>query len=193
MANNLDLNQAHKQGERPLLPKGTYRLRAHIRPGGVGDEGLLRLANNMVSELLELDLTAVEGEHAGTSFRIWLTLYAGDTPTPGQCEAINISRTTLRAMLESAHAIDPDDDGEAARKVRDEATQTLRVFDGLTFYALVGVEPSNRYGDRNKVVRVVTPNMKEWPVKPQSSQQNGPSPQPRKTTAEDMGDGIPFS
>jgi hypothetical protein len=191
MASNLDLNQAHKQGERPLLPNGVYRLQAHVRPGGVGTEGLLRLARNLISEMLELELTVTEGKHAGTSFRIWLTLFAGDNPKPGQCTAINISRTTLRAMLESAHALDPDDDSTEAQKIRD--ITTLRAFDGLTFYALVGVEHSDGYDDRNKVVRAITRNMKEWPAKPQSSQHNGPAPQPRKTTAEeDLGDSIPF-
>ena len=154
-------------------------------------KGSLRLAKNLVSELLELELRVTEGTHAGTSFRILLTLFAGDNPKPGQCDAINISRATLRAMVESAHAIDPDDDSAEAQKIRD--IKTLRVFDGLTFYALVGVEHSAGYGDRNKILQVITPNMKEWPAKPRSSQQNGPPPQPRKTTADDMGDEIPFS
>ena len=97
-------------------------------------EGLLRLARNLVSEMLEIELAVTEGEHAGTSFRIWLTLFAGDNSEARATHCDQYQPDDVAGDDRERNAIDPDDDSAEAQKIRD--IETLRAFDGLTFYAL---------------------------------------------------------
>ena len=61
-----DLNEADDNFE--LVPPGIYRVKARVRPGGVGDERLLRLAKSMRTCGLELELSVTGGHTAGARF-----------------------------------------------------------------------------------------------------------------------------
>jgi hypothetical protein len=96
--------------------------------------------------------------------------------------AVDIGLAKLRAMLESAHEIDPNDDSEEAQRVRE--FDSVRIFDGLEFTARVGIKAGeNGFADRNVVQYIITPDSKEW------SQGTAPKPPLR----DDLSDEIPFN
>jgi hypothetical protein len=67
----------------------------------------------------------------------------------------------LRAMLESARAIRPDDKSDAANAARQ--AKGWSEFDGLRFVIRVGVRPPhNGYAAQNTVKEVITPDRNEW-------------------------------
>jgi hypothetical protein len=81
-------------------------------------------------------------------------------------KAIEITRNKLRAILESARGIKPND-------VSPEARAALRAkdadFDGMRFIAKIGIEKGKdkgngdgAYPDRNFLLTVVTPGRKDW-------------------------------
>jgi hypothetical protein len=65
-------------------------------------------------------------------------------------------------MIDSALGLDPQDMSEAARGKR--VLRGLADFNGITFAAKIKVEPASdpRYGDSNRLDRVVLPNEPEW-------------------------------
>src|SRR5262249_44618990 len=85
----------------------------------------------------------------------------------GHGKAAEMSRGRLRAILESARGIKPDDMSPAARSAR---TVELKEFDGVRFVARIGIEkgaPKNdgsgdNYPDKNVLAAVITPDRKEW-------------------------------
>ena len=73
-----------------------------------------------------------------------------------------ISKSTFRAMIDSALGLDPADMSEAAKAKR--ILRGLADLGGITFVAKIRIEPSEdpRYGDSNKLDRVVLPSEPEW-------------------------------
>jgi hypothetical protein len=65
-------------------------------------------------------------------------------------------------MIDSALGLDPQDMSEAAKQKR--ILRGLADLNGITFVAKIKVEPSDdpRYGDQNRLDRVVLPTEKEW-------------------------------
>jgi hypothetical protein len=90
-----------------------------------------------------------------------------DGETEGQQKAATITRSRLRAMLESAHGIMPSDDSQAAVTKRQVAG--WGAFDGLRFCARVGVEKSKdpQYADKNVL----------FPLTPDDDRYISPGPQ----------------
>src|SRR5262249_7941661 len=100
----------------------------------------------------------VDGEYAKRKF--W-TLFTVNGVTEGQSQAADISRRRLRAILESARGIKPDDDSDAAKEAR--RTASWGDFDGVRFIGRIGIEPAKReYRAKNILLEVITPNRKEW-------------------------------
>jgi hypothetical protein len=80
--------------------------------------------------------------------------------TDGHAQAADITRSRLRAILESARGIKPTDVSEAAKKAR---VADYKDFDGIRFLAKIGVEPAKgEYRAKNILAAVVTPDQKEW-------------------------------
>ena len=69
----IDLNEAEKQSGQ-TIPSGVYKLRAKLKPKGAGAEGLLRHAKHGPTEMMELELTVVDGEHAGYTLTDLITV-----------------------------------------------------------------------------------------------------------------------
>jgi hypothetical protein len=65
-------------------------------------------------------------------------------------------------MIDSALGLDPQDMSEAAKQKR--ILRGLFDLSGITFIAKIKIEPSedSRYGDQNRLDRVVLPTEKEW-------------------------------
>jgi hypothetical protein len=160
-----DYTEAPPQREMELIPHGTVAtVSLKIRAGGAGEGGLLKRSKDGTSEMLDLEFVVVDGPHVRRKF--WEYMILGGT-ADGHAKAAEISRGRLRAIIESARGIKPDDVSPQARQAR---TIELKELDGMTFIAKIGVEkgkPRNgpsgdNFPDKNILAAIVTPNKCEW-------------------------------
>jgi hypothetical protein len=159
MTDMFDFNNAGEQRSFDVMPSGTLvTLQMTIRPGGAGDHKWLKLAADGNSEGLDCEFTVVDGQYAKR--KIW-ALFTLRGTTPGHAEAGEISRNTLRAILESARGIRPDDKSETAQLAR--KTSSWADFDQLRFMARLGVRPATaQHSARNVLLEIVTPERRAW-------------------------------
>jgi hypothetical protein len=165
-----DLNNADQQKNGDLISDGTFaRVTMIIRPGGIDgdgefDRGLLRRAKDPNSDvrMIDAELTVVQGPYARRKLWQMFTVQGGKSDENGVSIAGKISQSTFRAMIDSALGLDPQDMSEVAKPKR--ILRGLADLSGITFVAKIKIEASNdaRYGDQNRLDRVVLPNEKEW-------------------------------
>ena len=153
-----DFNNAGAQQD--VIPEGTIVVaQMNLRPGNAGEEGLLKRSKDGQAEGLDVEFVIVEGEYAKRKFWSYMTLSG---TTDGHAQAADITNRTLRAILESAKGIKPEDVSEAAKKAR---IVDYADFDGMRFMCKLGVEPA-KGGYRAKNILppggVITPDRKEW-------------------------------
>jgi hypothetical protein len=170
MTSMYDMNDAEPQRSGEPIPDGTFaKVTMALRPGGIDgqseiDKGLLKASNTVGSDVLNLDceFTIVEGPHAKRKFWQTLTASGGKVDEKGVSISWKITKSTIRAMIDSALGLNPEDMSEAAKQKR--VLRGLADLNGITFVAKIKVEPSNdpRYGDANKLARVILPTEKEW-------------------------------
>lgn len=127
-----------------------------------GDEGTPENAmKNTQSGLLQLvlELTVTEGDYKNR--KIWhrLSMTGGDG-SEGHQKAINISRASIRAMLEAGRGVAPTD--ESPRAVNARKMQSVFELEGLEFWIEVGIEKGGkkpdseeRYEDKNRLNKVL--------------------------------------
>jgi hypothetical protein len=158
-ATNLDFNDAGDQRSFDVIPANTVcTLHLTIRPGGTGDGGWLKRSADGASQGLDCEFTVVDGTYAKR--KIWQLFTLAGTKQ-GHGEAGEISRKTLRAILEAARGIRPDDKSEAAQAARTVAAWAD--FDGLRFLARIGVSPPHdNYPAKNTLMEVLTPDRQAW-------------------------------
>jgi hypothetical protein len=194
-----DLNDAEVPGDLEVARPGLYWLRVEVQPGAVADDHLLPAKNNFTWHL-KLKCT-VQGEaYAGVVVFDYITLRfdpagSGDpdlcpAPLPQQAEnykiAVRMGRSKLRALLESAFRIAPDDHSEEANAKRRVKDNDFLNLNGLVIFARVDVRKgTNGYKDSNSIDYVITPGMPEWPIKPAQGKQV-------VSRADDLDDTIPF-
>jgi hypothetical protein len=165
-----DMNDAGPQKTGELIPDGTFaKINMIIRPGGIDgqseiDQALLKAPKDPTSDtrMLDCEFTIVEGPHAKRKFWQMFTVQGGKIDENGVSIAWKISKSTFRAMIDSALGLDPQDMSEAAKQKR--VLRGLADLNHITFVAKVKIEPSEdaRYGDQNRLDRVVLPTDKEW-------------------------------
>ena len=158
-----DLNDAQPQmapiGE--LIPDGTFaKVRLTIRPGGVNgatpmDAGLLKASQSSDARMLDCEFTVVEGPHARRKFWQSFTVAGGKLDEKGQSIGWKISKSTFRAIVDSALGLDPRDESPAAKAKR--VLPGLRHLEGIVFAARIMVEPASnpQYRDQNRIANVV--------------------------------------
>jgi hypothetical protein len=171
--NELDFNTAGPQKTFDVIPANTIcELQMKIRYGGAGSDDSLTRATDGNSEGLDCEFTVTKPEqYAGRKLWQRFTLHG---TTQGHAEAGEISRNTLRAILESARGIKPDDQSDAANAAR--KIKGYCDFDGLKFTARLGVRPpQGNYAAKNTVLEVITPERQGW-TKPEQVQTNSPTP-----------------
>jgi len=147
----------------------------HIRSGGVGEDGMLTRTQKGDAEMLVCEFTIADGTHRGRKIFDHLLL---EGTTSGHAQAIEISRSKLRAILDSALGFKPDDVSPQARAAR---TVSLKQFEGMTFIGKIGIEkgkPKNdgtgeNWADKNILAAVITPDKKEWHPSEQPPPFNG--------------------
>ncbi len=167
---SFDMNDAEPQKSGELIPDGTFaKVTMTIRPGGTDgqseiDRGLLKASNAPGSDVLMVDaeFTVAEGPHVRRKFWQMFTVSGGKVDEQGVSIGWKIAKGSFRAMIDSALGLDPQDMSEAAKSKR--ILRGLADLSGITFVAKIKVEPSDdpRYGDSNKLDRVVLPSEPEW-------------------------------
>lgn len=167
---SFDMNDAEQQKSGELIADGTFaKVTMTIRPGGIDGEGevdqcLLRAAKDPTSDvrMLDCEFTVSEGPHARRKFWQMFTVQGGKVDESGVSIAWKISKSTFRAMIDSALGLDPQDMSEASKQKR--ILRGLGDLSGITFIAKIKVEASDdaRYADQNRLDRVVLPGEKEW-------------------------------
>jgi hypothetical protein len=181
MTDLFNFNTADQQRSLDVIPANTIvTLHLTIRAGGAGDGNWLRRSADGKSEGLDCEFIVVDGQYAKR--KLWQLFTLAGTE-PGHVEAGEISRATLRAILESARGIRPDDKSdkaEAARKVSGWAD-----LDQLRFIARIGVRPPrDGYQAKNTIVEVITPERQAWkqPAQIDAAKTNGNATASRTTT-----------
>jgi len=161
-----DLNDAQPQmapiGE--LIPDGTFtKLRLTIRPGGVNgaspmDAGLLKASQSSDARMLDCEFTVVDGPHSRRKFWQSFTVAGGKLDEKGQSIGWKISKSTFRAIVDSALGLDPRDESPATKAKR--VLPGLRHLEGIVFAARIMVEPASnpQYRDQNRIANVVLPD-----------------------------------
>ena len=183
---SFDMNDAEPQKSGELIPDGTFaKITMTIRPGGTDgqseiDRGLLKASNAPGSDVLMVDaeFTVAEGPHVRRKFWQMFTVSGGKVDEHGVSIGWKISKGSFRAMIDSALGLDPSDMSEAAKAKR--ILRGLADLNGISFVAKIKVEPSDdpRYGDSNKLDRVVLPSEPEW-RKVMDGENLAPSPSTR--------------
>jgi hypothetical protein len=158
------------------IPHGTIAtVVLHIRPGNVGEDGMLKRSKDGGCEMLDAELTIADGTYKGRKFfERWIL----EGTTDGHAKSAEINRSTLKAILDSAFGLKPDDVSPQARAAR---TVSLKQFEGMTFIGKIGIEkgkPKNdgtgeNWADKNILAAVITPDKKEWHPSEQPPPFNG--------------------
>jgi hypothetical protein len=166
-----DMNDAELPRGTDLIPDGSFvKVRMEIRKGGIDgaspfDRELLKAAKAPGSDvrMLDCEFTVVSGPHSKRKFWQSFTVAGGKVDEQGVSIGWKISKGMFRAMIDSALGLNPHDMGEAAKAKR--ILRGLADLNGITFAAKLRVEPANdsRYGDNNRIDRVVLPSEPEYP------------------------------
>ena len=182
----------------PVIPNGTYQLKVAIKRGGHGSDGMLRLASNLRGLMLECTYTVVNhDEHAGHKIWDYVTLeFDDETDSPefpleknrvdGYRTSVRMGRARVKAILNSAFKLDPDDKSEAAQAKRNITNHGELT--GLVFWGEINTKPAaNGYGPRNALVRVIVPGDDDYPKEKEKEKARAVVP-----VEADMDDSIPF-
>jgi hypothetical protein len=155
----IDFNNAEPQREGGLIPENTIAVcHMTIRPGGAGEGGWLKRSKDGSSLAIDAEFTVVEGPFAKRKF--W-KLYTVEGATEGHQKAAEISASQIRAIVESARGIRPDDDSEAAKAGR--RLNNWGDLDGIRFIGKIGIEKGkDGYKDKNTLWAAITPDRKDW-------------------------------
>ena len=181
MSFDFNFNTAEKQSGGELIPDGVIvPVVMNIRPGGVGEGGWLTSSKSSDAEMLDCELTVCDGPYTKRKIFTYMTVSGGKLNDKGESIGGNITRSTLRAILESARNINPNDMSEAADEKR--RVMGFGDFNGVVFLMKVGIEKdkTGKYSDKNKIKAIITPDMKQYAEgftkeKPSEAPQQGPS------------------
>ena len=157
-----DFNDAEQQQSFDLIPKGTVaRVRMTIKPGGFDDPaqgwngGYATQSFETGSVYLSCEFVILEGEFARRKMWSNIGLSSPKGPNWG-----NMGRTFVRAALNSARNIRPQDNTPQAAAARRIAG--FHELDGLEFVARIDVEKDGRGELKNVVKLAVEPDHPDY-------------------------------
>ncbi len=152
-----DFSDSDKQHERgPIPPDSMVLLEMNLRqpkPELTGSDPWLRMSNDGMCEMLDCEFVVASGSFTGK--RIW-KLFVMDGGTEKHKQIKDRNREVIRAILDSARNIDPDDHSDAAKAAR--RVSSFEDFIGIRFAAVIGVDrpkPGDQYINNN-IKRVIT-------------------------------------
>ncbi|MHA0899385.1 MAG: hypothetical protein C6D10_04100 [Candidatus Liberibacter solanacearum] len=148
-----------------VIPKGTIvKVCMTIKKGHCNDE--LNVGNTQsygtrssISDAVYLDceFTVVEGQYKGCKFFDLIGLYS-----PKGSKWAEMGRSTIKGILSSARRVKPNDKSPQAQQAF--SIDGYGDLDGITFLTSVKVEESESGDPRNKLLKPVTPNHKDYEV-----------------------------
>ena len=157
-----DFNDAEQQQTFDLIPKGTVaHVRMTIKPGGFDDPaqgwkgGYATQSFETGSVYLSCEFVILEGEFARRKMWSNIGLHSPKGPNWG-----NMGRTFVRAALNSARNIRPQDNSSQAAAARRIAG--FHELDGLEFVARIDVEKDGRGELKNVVKLAVEPDHPDY-------------------------------
>lgn len=172
---SMDFNDAESNSSFDLIPSGTVApMILTIKPGSTGDGGWETTSDTSEYTWLVCEFTITEGKYANRKF--WQNMMVSG---PSE-QAVNITRSTLRGILESARKIKPDDASDEAKAKR--VVAGYGDFSGLEFVGKIGIEkakPNTQYDDKNKLLAPVSFGSKDYQAaKSGASASGSPAPAP---------------
>ena len=158
-----DFNDAEQQQSFDLIPKGTVApVRMTIKSGGHDDAsqgwtgGYATQSFETGSIFLACEFVILDGEYARRKMWSNVGLHSSKGPAWG-----NMGRTFIRAVLNSARNIQPQDNSPQASAAR--RIQGFNELDGIEFVARIDVEKDGRGELRNVVKIAVEPDQADYP------------------------------
>lgn len=169
----LDFNDADAQ-RGDLLPDGIFcPVKLTIRPGGDTKPGFeydgAIFRNSLKSDAVMLDCEFIvlpPSPHHGRKLWQMFGIAGGKVGEDGTSKAWNITKATIRAMIDSTLGLDPADMSDAAKAKR--SLRGFRDLDGIEFVARIGIKRGDLtadggvYPDKNIIAHVVEPNEPQW-------------------------------
>lgn len=157
-----DYNDAEQQQSFDLIPKGTLvKVRMTIKPGGHDNPaqgwtgGYATESFDTGSIYLNCEFVVLEGEYAKRKLWSLIGLHSPKGEAWG-----NMGRSFIRAVLNSAMNVHPQDNSpqaQAARRIAD-----FSALDGIVFIARVDIEKDAKGEDKNVVKQVIEPDQKDY-------------------------------
>lgn len=157
-----NFNDADTQQTQDLIPNGTLvKVRMMIKPGGYNDDyrgftgGYATKSPHTGTLYLSTEYIIMEGPYAKR--RIWgnIGLHSEKSDIYGKK-----GRTFIKAVLESAHNLNPQDQSEKAQKLR--CIADFGTLNGLNFAAKVSVRNDQQDQPKNELSLVLTPDHKDY-------------------------------
>lgn len=157
-----DYNDAEQQQSFDLIPKGTLvKVRMTIKPGGHDNPaqgwtgGYATESFDTGSIYLNCEFVVLEGEYAKRKLWSLIGLHSPKGEAWG-----NMGRSFIRAVLNSAMNVHPQDNSpqaQAARRIAD-----FSALDGIVFVARVDIEKDAKGEGKNVVKQVIEPDQKDY-------------------------------
>lgn len=160
-----DFNDADaQQGGFALIPKGTLaKVRMTLKPGGYNDPaqgwtgGYASESFETGSVFLAAEFVVLDGPYAKRKLWSNIGLHSRKGPVWGQ-----MGRSMIRAILNSARGVHPQDNSPAAANARRIAG--FHELDGIEFLARIDVEKDGKGEDRNTVKVAIEPDHNDYAV-----------------------------
>ena len=159
-----DLNNAAPQNQSfSLIPAGTLiKASVCIKPGGHGPGGWFTQSRSSDAVYLNVDFTVVEGEYSGRIVHQMVGIQGTKRNDKGEDIWGQMGRSMLRALVESAYNIMPNDNSDEANIKR--TLQDISGINTLVCAAKVGVDvdSTGAHPNRNKIVNIITPESAQY-------------------------------
>lgn len=115
----MSFDDAKPQMDFTPMPAGTMvKVHCQLKSGGVGPNGALTQSRSSDAQYLNCVFTVTEGPYRNRKIFQNLTVEGGKLDESGQSVAAGITRSTIRAMLNAARNVRPDDNSDRARQAR---------------------------------------------------------------------------
>lgn len=161
----MNFSDADEQTGGDVIPHKTLaKVHMKIRPGGYDDPakgwtgGYATRSDSTGAVYLDCEFTVIGGKY--NKRKVW-SLVGLHSPKGPKWE--QMGRSFIRAALESARGIKPQDASDTAMKARQ--ITGFQDLDGLEFAAQIDVEKADEgseYGDKNKINNVIPATHKDY-------------------------------
>lgn len=165
MSDWMNFSDAEEQTGGDVIPHKTLaKVHMKIRPGGYDDPakgwtgGYATRNENTGAVYLDCEYTVIGGKY--NKRKVW-SLIGLHSPKGPKWE--QMGRSFIRAALESARGIKPQDASDTAMKARQ--ISGFADLDGLEFVVQIDVEKADlgsEYGDKNKINNVIPATHKDY-------------------------------